>query len=212
MDRLIGPHRLLMSWRMPYESGTGEWGAMAAVHDIAAFILEKQGQMTAMKLQKLAYYCQAWHLAYHGRALFPEPIQAWTNGPMVLALWESHRNARNVTAWSKGDPAKLDRDERGSVLLVLKLYGSRSGDDLSKQTHEEDPWLEARRDLQPWERGKSEVSTEAMRTFYRALFDREQQIANNPIVKFVESLPPEYDELVAELATRDRDNGPPRGS
>jgi hypothetical protein len=32
--------------------------------------------MTAMKLQKLIYYCQAWHLAWEGRALFPEAIQA----------------------------------------------------------------------------------------------------------------------------------------
>lgn len=38
--------------------------------------------MTAMKLQKLDYYCQAWHLAWEGRAFFPEAIQAWASEPV----------------------------------------------------------------------------------------------------------------------------------
>jgi len=29
---------------------------VATVHDVAAFILEKKGSMSAMKLQKLVYY------------------------------------------------------------------------------------------------------------------------------------------------------------
>jgi hypothetical protein len=32
------------------------------VHDVAAFILQHQGEMTAMKLQKLVYYSQVWSL------------------------------------------------------------------------------------------------------------------------------------------------------
>lgn len=35
---------------------------MANVHDVAAYDLKKSGPMTAMKLQKLVYYCQAWSL------------------------------------------------------------------------------------------------------------------------------------------------------
>ena len=34
-------------------------GATVSVHDVAAYILEKQGPMTAMKLEKLVYYAQA---------------------------------------------------------------------------------------------------------------------------------------------------------
>lgn len=32
---------------------------MASVLDVAAYILAQQGEMTAMKLQKLCYYSQA---------------------------------------------------------------------------------------------------------------------------------------------------------
>ena len=37
---------------------------MASAHDVAAYILKKLGPMTAMKLQKLVYYCQAWSLVW----------------------------------------------------------------------------------------------------------------------------------------------------
>lgn len=35
---------------------------MAIIFDTARYILEKEGQMSTMKLQKLCYYCQAWSL------------------------------------------------------------------------------------------------------------------------------------------------------
>lgn len=35
---------------------------MASVFDVAAYVLEKMGPMSAMKLQKLVYYSQAWAL------------------------------------------------------------------------------------------------------------------------------------------------------
>ncbi|MGW3202295.1 Panacea domain-containing protein [Streptomyces sp. NPDC001118] len=54
-----------------------------SVLDVAKHILQKHAvaepdrpAMTAMKLQKLVHYRQAWHLAWEGRALFPEAIQA----------------------------------------------------------------------------------------------------------------------------------------
>jgi uncharacterized phage-associated protein len=41
--------------------------AMVSILDVAAYILEKQGAMTRMKLQKLVYYCQAWSLVWAQR-------------------------------------------------------------------------------------------------------------------------------------------------
>ncbi|WP_284982347.1 type II toxin-antitoxin system antitoxin SocA domain-containing protein [Arthrobacter sp. efr-133-TYG-118] len=68
------------------------------VFDVAEYILSKNAvehpenpTMSTMKLQKLVYYCQAWHLAWDGRTLFPEEIQAWASGPVCPALYEVHR-------------------------------------------------------------------------------------------------------------------------
>jgi hypothetical protein len=58
----------------------------ATVFDVAAYILEKKGEMSAWRLQKLVYYSQAWSLVWDERPLFDEPIQAWANGPVCLAL------------------------------------------------------------------------------------------------------------------------------
>lgn len=70
--------------------------ATATVFDVAEYILEQYGEMTAMKLQKLVYYCQAWHLAWDGEPLFRESIEAWANGPVVPALYEAHRGVFRV--------------------------------------------------------------------------------------------------------------------
>jgi uncharacterized phage-associated protein len=37
---------------------------MAHAQDVAQFILERRGEMTAWKLQKLVYYSQAWSLVW----------------------------------------------------------------------------------------------------------------------------------------------------
>ena len=42
------------------------------VFDVAAYILEKIGSMTTMKLQKLVYYSQAWSLVWDEKRLFEE--------------------------------------------------------------------------------------------------------------------------------------------
>ncbi len=59
--------------------------SMAHVQDVARYILEKRGRMSAMKLQKLVYYSQGWHLVFDGEPLFAERIEAWANGPVVPA-------------------------------------------------------------------------------------------------------------------------------
>ena len=43
--------------------------AKCSALDVAKYILKEHGEMTAMKLQKLVYYCQAWSLVWEiGRA------------------------------------------------------------------------------------------------------------------------------------------------
>ena len=82
---------------------------MADVQDVAAAILDRCGSMTAMKLEKLVYYCQCWHLARAGQALFSDPIEAWKQGPVVPALYQKHRGTYTVNHWPHGD-ASLCRD------------------------------------------------------------------------------------------------------
>ncbi|WP_405775956.1 type II toxin-antitoxin system antitoxin SocA domain-containing protein [Streptomyces sp. NBC_01538] len=45
-----------------------------------------------------SYYCQAWHRAWEGRALFPEAIQAWASGPVCPELYELHQGHFEIEA------------------------------------------------------------------------------------------------------------------
>lgn len=142
---------------------------MATVHDVAAYILEKQGEMTAMKLQKLVYYSQAWSLVWDEEPLFPERIEAWANGPVVPALYELHRGQFKLSEWPQGNPETLTPDQKETIDEVLKFYGPRPSQWLSDLTHRELPWIEARRGLGPSERGSREITYASMAEYYGSL-------------------------------------------
>lgn len=142
---------------------------MASVHDVAAYILEKQGPMTAMKLQKLVYYSQAWSVVWESRPLFDAPIEAWANGPVVRELYDHHRGRFELHAWEPGNGARLTDDDREIVDEVLAFYGGRPAQWLSDLSHREEPWLRARRGLDAGERGNSEITLASMEEYYSSL-------------------------------------------
>lgn len=118
---------------------------MATINDVAAYILQRRGPMSAMKLQKLCYYAYGYHLAWEERPLFPERFEAWANGPVSPPLYRCHRGRFTLDADDiQGDPSLLDDGERESVDLVLEGLGHYTAHQLSTMTHNESPWVNAR--------------------------------------------------------------------
>ncbi len=138
---------------------------MVTAKDIAAYILRRAGAMSAMKLQKLVYYAQAWSLALRGAPLFRERVQAWAHGPVVYELFELHRG-RYVVASLPPPVRELTRDERAVVDGVVSYYGTMTAEALSKLTHGEMPWRAARAGVPDGQRASAVISAEAMRRFY----------------------------------------------
>jgi len=141
---------------------------MANVHDVAAYILERQGELSTWKLQKLVYYSQAWHLVWEEEALFPDRIEAWANGPVIPKLYQNHRGYFSVKTWP-GDPSKLAPAQKSSIDAVLNFYGDKKGAWLSELTHRESPWLEARAGLTPGQRSNKEITKGALAEYYGGL-------------------------------------------
>jgi len=141
---------------------------MATVHDVAAYILETTRSITAMKLQKLVYYCQAWSLVWDEKPLFSERLEAWANGPVCPALYDRHRGKFEVSAWN-GDPSALTPEQRETVDIVVKFYGSYAPQALSDLTHAEAPWRDARLGLMQGDRGNREITCDAMAEYYGSL-------------------------------------------
>jgi uncharacterized phage-associated protein len=142
---------------------------MATVFDVAAYILEMQGEMTAWKLQKLVYYSQAWSLVWDQRPLFAERIEAWMNGPVCPDLYRVHSGLFIVRSVPSGNAEALDALARETVDAVLDFYGGMHPQELSDLTHAEAPWREARGDLPAGARCHKEITHAAMAEYYESL-------------------------------------------
>lgn len=142
---------------------------MASVFDVAQYILEKRGPMSAMKLQKLVYYSQAWHTVWTDNRLFSSKIEAWKDGPVCPDLWKEHAGEFRVTKLRHGDPDKLSDREKKTVKQVLKFYGKHNAQWLSDLSHSEDPWLQARRGIRSGAASNNEITTASMHEYYHSL-------------------------------------------
>ncbi|MEM0978799.1 MAG: type II toxin-antitoxin system antitoxin SocA domain-containing protein [Cyanobacteria bacterium P01_H01_bin.58] len=144
---------------------------MVRAVDVARYILNKTGTMTAMKLQKLVYYSQAWSLVWDESPLFEEDIQAWANGPVVPVLYRYHRGQFKVDedTFADGDVDALTPNQKDSVDKVLEALQHKSGQWLSELTHMESPWKDARGELKPTERCTNVISLAAMHEYYSSL-------------------------------------------
>ena len=153
---------------------------MASAHDVAAYILESRSPLTAMKLQKLLYYSHAWHLVWDEEPLFPEPIEAWANGPVVPAVYEQHRGRFRLESWPCGNPANLLPNERETVDIVLEVYGDLGAHELSNMTHREPPWRDARAGLRPGQRSHARIEDSAIFEYYDSLYEEAEADPDGP--------------------------------
>jgi uncharacterized phage-associated protein len=140
-----------------------------SVFDVAAYILNKNGEMSTMKLHKLLYYSQAWSMVWDERELFTEKIEAWANGPVVPQLFAFHKGTFLLSSIVVGNPDRLSVKQRETVDAVLAFYGDKSAQWLINLTHSEKPWLDARIGLDQNERGKREISPEVLAEYYSSL-------------------------------------------
>ena len=123
---------------------------MLTCFDIARYFLahvnEDYGDnISNLKLQKLVYYAQGFHLALYDKALFNEPIEAWTHGPVVPALY---RKYKDFGAGAIPIPRDMDfsiYDEQTKELLndIFEVFGQFSAWKLRNMTHTEPPWKDA---------------------------------------------------------------------
>lgn len=137
--------------------------------DVAAYILDKIGPMSTMKLQKLVYYSQAWSLVWDEKPLFEEDIEAWANGPVVRELFDYHRGIYQISSVMTGNPRLLNQEQRDTVDAVLDYYGDKTAQWLIELSHNEDPWIEARRGLPTMERGDRVMRLDAIAEYYSSL-------------------------------------------
>jgi len=122
--------------------------------------------LTNLKLQKLLYYCQAWHLALNDTPLFSEEIEGWIHGPAVPRVFGEFKEYRWSVIARAVTPVQ-DAAVIHHVNEVLALYGKYGATQLERLTHSEQPWIQARRGLSPDEPSRNVIPKNHMKLFYR---------------------------------------------
>ncbi len=151
---------------------------MAKVVEVAEYILSKVDSMTAMKLEKLLYYSQAWHLAWTENPLFSEKIEAWRGGPVIPELFKLHKGSFKLqsgffVAKLKNEKLgeQLTNDEKDVIDRVVEFYGKRDPHWLSQLTHMELPWKDARArsGVTDQDRSNEEITHQSMAEYYSSI-------------------------------------------
>jgi uncharacterized phage-associated protein len=158
---------------------------MPTVHHVADYFLwlahnDRLG-VDHLKLQKLVYYAQAYHLAFRDEPFFDGDLRAWAYGPVSPELWRNYRYRRDyLEAPEAIDEAVFSDDARELLEMIHARLRNESGLDLYRQTHAELPWIEA--DERAQAGGSDILSHETMRDYFRErLYDLHVAEAPPPI-------------------------------
>jgi len=114
---------------------------VASARNVALEIERRLPGIGEVKLHKLLYYVQGYHLAWEQGPAFAEDIEAWELGPVVAQLWRNrkHRILDKIGRSSRSGGA-LPESVRDITANVISRFGQMSGTDLIKATHSEAPW------------------------------------------------------------------------
>ena len=135
---------------------------------------DTQNLITNLKLQKIMYYAQAWHLTITGERLFDGEFEAWVHGPVLTTLYNDYKGF----GWHPIEREDLEEGSfnklRNNIDLktleildeVIDEYFGLSAYELERLTHSEDPWVKARKGKLPDEPSQDIIKDEWMKDYY----------------------------------------------
>jgi len=148
---------------------------MATALDVARCLIrlaitgDEPDPLSHLRLQKLLYYVQSWHLAAFGKPMFRERIEAWASGPVVAEIWphfEAHGYS-SILVEETEPPSSLNRSDQSFIKAIWDRYKVHSAIQLSSMTHSESPWRKARAGLPDTIRSSEEITHDSMREYFR---------------------------------------------
>ncbi|WP_013322367.1 Panacea domain-containing protein [Gloeothece verrucosa] len=155
---------------------------MPSCYKIAQFFIryahEAGSLLTNLKLQKLVYYAQAWHLAIHGSPLFEEDFEAWVHGPVIPELYQKYKQYKWNPISEDVDKPVLSEELEEFLEEVIDVYFSYDAYELERMTHCEAPWIEARGAIPIDEPSNAIITKESMKTYYATRAELEEEVKN----------------------------------
>lgn len=125
--------------------------------------------LSNLKLQKLVYYAQAWHLAFYDTPLFNEDFEAWGHGSVIPALFEEYQKFSFKPIEKEVEEPHFPEELQEFLDKIVDDYFFRDGYELELMVCEEEPWLAARGDLPKDQDANAPITKESMRDYYLAI-------------------------------------------
>ncbi len=150
---------------------------MISALDVAKLFLKwayRDGDViTNLKMQKLLYYAQAWHLVYFDKLLFDENIKAWDFGPVVPSVYTEYKEFGANPIIIDVDSSLEDLFNQDTLEFLEAVYGNYikySAHDLVNITHNERPWIES------YKEGESNtINCDLIKEYYTKLLNDTQK-------------------------------------
>lgn len=147
-------------------------GTNISALDVAKYFLQKANNdgdlITNLKIQKLLFYAQAWHLVNFNVPLFKEEIEAWNLGPVIREVYDAFRvyGATPIKYEETGRETEVFTDEQKNYLdEFYDIFSKFSAHELVNMSHSEPPWKEG---VKAWHKV---ISPESMKKYYSSLIE-----------------------------------------
>jgi len=135
---------------------------MERIIDVADFIYKKYKEVSGgenldeMKLHKLLYFAQRECLALTGEMLFEEHFEGWIYGPVSPEIRKSYYPKDGILESTN----EVSAETAYILNNIIEEYGKLTSWKLSKLSHDEISWNNARKGLEDWERGSKPLTIE----------------------------------------------------
>ena len=140
----------------------------SVIADYFIYIANETGSyISNLKLQKLVYYAQAWHLAVYNAPLFDEDFEAWVHGPVIPALYYEYKQFGWKPILKEVERPSFSQEIQELLDEVTDEYFACDAFELEQMTHQEDPWIEARKSLPKDEASNVIIPKQLMGDYYR---------------------------------------------
>ncbi|WP_306515929.1 Panacea domain-containing protein [Corynebacterium sp.] len=182
---------------------------MATILDVGQYITELLPGTDKMKLYKLCYFSQGWHLAWTGKPLFSDEFEGWSHGPVSQQLrhhTEAVAKGHTVAEVPGGESARLSAYETAVVARIVEFYGNQKSTDLSELSHGAD-WQATRSGLAPHNPGTNILSLANIRDEFSGLLHAKTSRPSAPALNQI-SPDTTTDDMISQAIALEKEWGP----
>ena len=144
---------------------------MNTAQNIAHYVLhlfQQSGEsITNLKLQKLLYYIQGWHLGLYHESIFDEDFEAWIHGPVVPSVFQEFKANKWWPILEEANCTSLgNKAIEKHIDDVLEVFGACNAYELELMSHREMPWIKARNGIDPTAQSNAIITKASMEDFF----------------------------------------------